>query len=235
MVNSMSLLTDQAAAPEKAPAPLIMSYLLMRVLIGVIAVLLPFALILANWIIGHGVQSSVSGYYYTPMRNIFVGSLCAIGVFLISYDGYDLADRAITDAAGLCAICIACFPTTPAHQPTARQVLIGDLHLTFACTAFVLLSVMAFRFAKRQPTPQGLTWWRRVQYAFGFTRPGDSQALAWERVVYRVSGGVILACVILIYPLSNAAAHSLLVLETIMLVSFGLSWFVKGRKILSGG
>ena len=38
-----------------------------------IAVLLPFALILANWVIGHGVQSSVSGYYYTPMRNIFVG------------------------------------------------------------------------------------------------------------------------------------------------------------------
>lgn len=235
MVNSMSLLRDPAAPREKAPAPLIMSYLLMRVLIGVIAVLLPFALILANWIIGHGVQSSVSGYYYTPMRNIFVGSLCAIGVFLISYDGYDLADRTITDVAGLCAICIACFPTTPAHQPTARQVLAGDLHLTFACTAFVLLSVMAFRFAKRQPTPPGLTWWRRVEYAFGFTDPGDSQALAWERVVYRVSGGMILTCVILIYPLSTAAAHSLLVLETIMLVAFGLSWFVKGRKILSGG
>jgi len=235
MVNSMSLLRDPAAPREKAPAPLIMSYLLMRVLIGVIAVLLPFALILANWIIGHGVQSSVSGYYYTPMRNIFVGSLCAIGVFLISYDGYDLADRTITDVAGLCAVCIAWFPTTPAHQPTARQVLIGDLHLTFACSAFVLLSVMAFRFAKRQPTPPGLTWWRRVEYAFGFTGPGDSQALAWERVVYRVSGGMILACVILIYPLSTAAARSLLVLETIMLVAFGLSWFVKGRKILSGG
>jgi len=232
---SRSRLSDPASAQRSAPVPLVMSYLLLRVLIGVIAVLLPFALILANWIIGHGVQSSVSGYYYTPMRNIFVGSLCAIGVFLISYDGYDLADRAITDVAGLCAICIACFPTTPAHQPTARQVLIGDLHLTFACAAFVLLSVMAFRFAKRQPTPQGLTGWQRVQYAFGFTGPGDSQALAWERVVYRVSGGVILACVILIYPLSSAAAHSLLVLETIMLVSFGLSWFVKGRKILSGG
>jgi len=235
MVNSMSLLRDTAAPREKAPAPLIMSYLLMRVLIGVIAVLLPFALILANWIIGHGVQSSVSGYYYTPMRNIFVGSLCAIGVFLISYDGYDLADRTITDVAGLCAICIACFPTTPAHQPTARQVLIGDLHLTFACSAFVLLSVMAFRFAKRQPTPPGLTWWCRVRYALGFTGRGESQAPAWERVVYRVSGGVILTCVILIYPLSTAAAHSLLVLETIMLVAFGLSWFVKGRKILSGG
>jgi hypothetical protein len=230
----MSLLRDPAAAQENAPAPLIMSYLLMRVLIGAIAVLLPFTLILVNWAIGHGFSSSMSGYYYTPMRNIFVGSLCAIGVFLISYDGYDLADRTITDAAGLCTICIAFFPTRPA-QPTARQVLIGDLHLTFACTAFVLLSVMAFRFAKRQPTPPGLGWWRRAEHALGFTGPGESQAPAWERVVYRVSGGVILISVILVYPLSAAATYSLLVLETVMLVFFGLSWFVKGRKILSGG
>jgi hypothetical protein len=235
MVNSMSLLRDPDAAQENAPTPVIMSYLLMRVLIGAIAVLLPFTLILVNWAIGHGFASSMSGYYYTPMRNIFVGSLCAIGVFLISYDGYDLADRTITDGAGLCTICIAFFPTRPAHQATARQVLIGDLHLTFACTAFVLLSVMAFRFAKRQPTPPGLGWWRRAEYALGFTGPGESQSPAWEQVVYRVSGAVILACVILVYPLSGAAAYSLLVLETIMLVFFGLSWFVKGRKILSGG
>jgi len=235
MVIGMSLLRDPATAQEKAPTPVIMSYLLMRLLIGVIAVLLPFILIVVNWGIGHGVQPSMSGYYYTPMRNIFVGSLCAIGVFLVSYDGYDLADRAITDAAGLCTVCVAFFPTTPADQPTARQVLVGDFHLTFACTAFVLLSVMAFRFAKREATPPGLAWWARVRYALGFTGPGESRARPWERVVYRVSGGVILICVLLVYPLSGVAAHSLLVLETVMLVSFGLSWFMKGRKILSGG
>jgi hypothetical protein len=49
----------------------------------------------------------------------------------------------------------------------------------------------------------------------------------------RVSGTVILTCVTLIEPLSTIAAYLLLVLETIMLVFFGLSWFVKGRKILS--
>jgi hypothetical protein len=52
--------------------------------------------------------------------------------------------------------------------------------------------------------------------------------------VYRVSGAVILVCLILAFALSSVA-YSLLVLETIILVSFGLSWFVKGRKILSGG
>jgi hypothetical protein len=44
----------------------------------------------------------------------------------------------------------------------------------------------------------------------------------------------VMACIALAYPLSTVR-YSLLVLETIMLVSFGLSWFVKGRKILSGG
>jgi hypothetical protein len=211
-----------------------MSYLLLRVLIGVIAVLLPFVLVLVNMAIGHGFQQSVSGYYYTTMRDTFVGSLCAIGVFLVSYDGYDLADRLITDAAGLCTICIAFLPTTPGNQPTARQVLIGDLHLTFAGAAFVLLSVMAFRFAKREPTRPGLTWWERVKHAFGFTGPGESGAARWELAAYRASGTVILLCIALAYPLSTVK-YSLLVLETIMLVSFGLSWFVKGRKILSGG
>src|ERR1700744_932378 len=121
MVIGMSLLSDQAPSREKAPVPLVISYLLMRVLIGVIAVLLPFALIGINWAIGHGFQSSLSSYYYTPMRNLFVGSLCAIGVFLVSYDGYDLADRTITDVAGLCTICIAFFPTAPGYRPTAQQ------------------------------------------------------------------------------------------------------------------
>ena len=230
----MSRLSDPAAAQRSAPLPLVMSYLLLRVLIGVIAVLLPFVLVLVNLAIGHGFQPSMSGYYYTAMRDTFVGSLCAIGVFLVSYDGYDLADRLITDVAGLCTICIAFFPTTPGNQPTARQVLIGDLHLTFASAAFVLLSVMAFRFAKREPTRPGLTWWKRVKYAFGFTGPGESGAARWELAVYRVGGTVILLCVALAYPLS-AVRYSLLVLETIMLVSFGLSWFVKGRKILFGG
>jgi hypothetical protein len=228
----VSQLTDPAAAREDAPAPLVMSYLLQRVLIGAIAVLLPFVLAGVNRALGHGFQPSMSGYYYTAMRDAFVGALCAIGVFLVSYDGYDLPDRLITDFAGLCTICVAFFPTTPGSHPTSRQVLIGDFHLGFACAAFVLLSAMAFRFAKREPTPSGLDWWQRARYALGFTRPGDSQATPWEQFVYRASGLVILICIILFRPLAPVR-YSLLVLEAIMLVAFGASWFVKGRKILS--
>lgn len=55
-------------------------------------------------------QGSVSGYYYTGVRDVLVGSLCAIGVFLFSYSGYDDWDKWLTNAAGLFAIGVR--PTT---------------------------------------------------------------------------------------------------------------------------
>ena len=36
---------------------------------------------------------SISSYYHSVMRDIFVGSLCAVGTFLISYRGYDKRDN----------------------------------------------------------------------------------------------------------------------------------------------
>jgi hypothetical protein len=56
----------------------------------------------------------MSGYYYTGMHNIFVGALCALGVFLVAYNGYDDLDRWITNIAGAAAIIVALFPTKPA-------------------------------------------------------------------------------------------------------------------------
>jgi hypothetical protein len=234
MVKRVPEVIEQAATQGNAPAPLVMSYLLQRFLIGVLAVLLPFVLILVNWVIGHGFQPSLSGYYYTPMRDIYIGTLCAIGVFLVSYYGYDLADRLITDFAGLGTILTALFPTTLGNPPTTRQVIIGDFHIGFAVATFVLLAVMALRFAKRERTPPGLPLWQRVRYAMGFTGPGDSTRPLWATVVFRVSGGVILICIALAWPLSTVT-YALLVLETMIMVTFGLSWFVKGRRLVAGG
>lgn len=226
------MVVERPATRGNAPVPMVMSYRLLRFLIGVLAVLLSPVLILVNWALGYGFQPSLSGYYYTPMRDIYIGTLCAIAVFLISYYGYDLGDRLITNFAGLGTILTAFFPTTPPYSPTAGQVIIGDFHIGFAVATFVLLAVMAFRFAKREPTPPGLTSWQRLRYALGFTGPGDSTTPWWATVVYRATGSAILVCIILAWPLSTVK-YSLLVLETIILLAFGLSWFVKGRKIFS--
>ncbi len=60
---------------------------LLRLGVGLIGTLLPVALIFFNWIAGDKVivPNSMSGSYYTSTRNLFVGSLCALGVFLIGY------------------------------------------------------------------------------------------------------------------------------------------------------
>jgi hypothetical protein len=234
MVNSV-LEQDAPAAPAaNATGLMVISYLQLRLYVGVIGVLLPWVLVIGNWAAGHGLQPSLSGYYYTPMRNIFVGALCGLAIFLVAYRGYDRSDSVITNVAGFCIIALALCPTTPPDSPKPRQVIVGDLHLLFACVAFVMLAVMALRFAKREPTPAGLSCWQAFGYAFGFTRAASSQTPRREVVTYRVCGFTILACVALIYPGSRLYSYSLLILETALMTAFGVSWFVKGGKLFAG-
>jgi hypothetical protein len=213
--------------------PMVMSYMTMRKFVGGIGILLPFVLYVGNQIIGYGVQPSMSGYYYTPMRNIFIGALCALAIFLITYDGWDRADTVITNVAGIGTVGTALCPTSPVNA-TGHQAVVGIFHLSFAGFTFVLLAVMSLRFAKRVPTPAGLSFWQRVCYALGFTPPGSSRTTTAELVTYRVSGFTLLVCLALIYPMSKVYSDSLLVLEMIMLVSFGVAWLVKGTTLLRG-
>src|SRR5215467_3411619 len=68
--------------------PLVFSYLSLRKAVGIIGFLLPSVLAIGKILLqGFGpqgaiLQSSISSYYYTNVRDIFAGSLCAIGVFL---------------------------------------------------------------------------------------------------------------------------------------------------------
>jgi len=60
------------------------SYLSLRKAVGWIGMSLPFVLMLGVILIFNGnlIQESISHYYYTGMRNVFVGALCAVGLFL---------------------------------------------------------------------------------------------------------------------------------------------------------
>jgi hypothetical protein len=212
---------------------MILSYLQLRLYVGIIGVLLPWVLFIGTWADGYGVKPSLSGYYYTPTRNIFVGALWGIAVFLVAYNGYDRADGIITNIAGVCTFGVSLCPTTPGN-PAVHQVVIGDLHLTFACVAFTLLAVMALRFANHEPTPAGLPFRQALGYAFGLTRAATAGTPRWAVITYRACGFTILVCVALIYPGSLVYGYSLLILETILLTAFGVSWFIKGRKALIG-
>ncbi len=56
-------------------------------------------------------QRSVSAYYYTPARAVFVACLCAIGACLVVYRGNTDAEDVALNASGLLAFVVAFVPT----------------------------------------------------------------------------------------------------------------------------
>jgi hypothetical protein len=196
----------------------VISYLALRKLVGLIGLLLPFVLMVGNVVMSRTRPDSMSGYYYTPMRNIFVGALCALGVFLVAYDGGDKVDRWITNVAGFCAIGVAFCPTKPSGPLATWQNVVGDVHVVFAASTFVALGVMALRFAK--------------------DGEGSQTAPRSDIITYRLCGIVIFACVVLAISsnfLPSAVFASwpvLFILEAIAVVAFGVSWIVKGTTML---
>jgi hypothetical protein len=108
---------------------------------------------------------------------------------------------------------------------------VGTFHLAFAAAVFLMLGLMSLRFATRTAMPPGLPLRERIGYALGFTPPGRSTATAAEIGVYRVSGFVILIGVAIFYPMTKAGWDWLLVLEAVMLVAFGVAWFLKGTTL----
>jgi hypothetical protein len=239
--------------------PLIVSYLTLRRVVGWVAVLLPVVLLISNAFFTKDFKiyvssrifvfsnwpGSVSGYYYTSMRDVFVGSLCALGVFLIGYNGYDRADRWITNLAGVCAIGVALCPTKPSGAASQLQIDIGIVHVVFAISVITLMGVMALRFAKTGPGNKERPLKERVRVGLGFgnTWPDDNDDERIRRkkrsnVVYRFCGFLILLCVASgigqnFLPTSIKKIQPWLFwIETIAILAFGLSWFVKGRALL---
>src|SRR5262249_41053665 len=146
---------------------------------GYLGIALPFVLVLGQVVLRclPVVQDSISAYYHTDMRNILVGDLCAIAVFLVACKGYSPVDAIFGDLAGICAVGVALFPTNRAGYP---KTIISMLHATFASLLFLLLAIFCLvLFTKtapgNTPTPEKLT----------------------RNIVYKVCGWVILVCIVL--------------------------------------
>ncbi len=210
--------TTNVAAPS-----LVLSYLGLRKAIGILGIALPFVLVIGKFVLqGPGIEPSISDYY-TVMRNVFVGTLCAIGVFLISYSGYERVDNIAGNMACIFAIGVALFPTTPSHDPTQLARIIGYVHYGFA--AAFLLTLAYFSLALFRKTD--------------LSKPMTAKKLQRNRV-YTVCGYTILWCIVLLalkaLILRGSAIERLdpvFLLEATAVVSFGISWLVKGEALLN--
>jgi hypothetical protein len=218
--SNRRLVMNQQSGPQD---PLVLSYLGLRKAVGIIGFALPFVLAFGKILLqGPGRQSSISGYYYTDMRDVFVGSLCAIGIFLMSCRGYDSRDEIAGRLACLFAIGVALFPTTPYMSATPRDRIIGVVHLSFAALLFLTLAYFSLAlFTKTVPDKAPTR--RKLQ----------------RNIVYRVCGYTILASVLSVAVVELTPVKALVErltpvfwLESLAIVAFGVSWLTKGETIL---
>jgi hypothetical protein len=202
---------------------MVLSYLALRKAVGLVGFLLPFVLALGHFFeVGFKFEASISAYYWTNMHDVFVGSLCAIAVFLASYHGPEKADDIAGDLACVSALGVALVPTTPVN-PSGYEF--GPMHLAFATVFFLVLSYFCLvLFRKTDPT-----------------KPPTPEKLKRNKV-YAACGYTMLACIALVAVLKLTALGYALVayspvfwLESIAILAFGVSWGTKGEAILKDG
>lgn len=120
---------------------------------------------------GGAVLMSVSAYYFTGARDVFVASLCAIGACLIIHRGRSDTEDALLNLSGYLAFVVAFVPTTPAQAvydpgaqvaqvPIAPDVGASITQNTWAAlavglVAFVLEMVLMPQRERRRHTRQG--------------------------------------------------------------------------------
>ncbi len=199
-------------------AQLLVSHLTLRRVVGVLGVLLPVLLVVGCLVLGSRpvLQESISDYYRTAARDVFVGILFVIAWFLFAYRGYDRKDDVAGNLACLFALGVALFPGT------SEKTGILVVHLVSAGALFLVLSYFSlFLFTK---TAKGVPPTRQKKLRNG---------------VYVVCGVVMLVCIAsaaayyaFLRTTSIAAIRPAFWLESVALWAFGCSWFVKGETLL---
>ncbi|MCW3071114.1 MAG: hypothetical protein JWO44_1004 [Bacteroidetes bacterium] len=224
-LNQNSINMDQSPT-RPSNDQLIINYMILRKIVGLLGIALPFILLFYSLIMKEGLQISISHYYHTDMRNIFVGTLCMVSVFLYSYKGFDHRDKITSRLACIFGLGVAFFPTTfkTIGNCEASTNFIGYIHLACACGFFLSLtyySLFLFTESDKKKTEQTLE--KRIR-----------------NIIYKICGSVMLICVVVIIlylflPGLRCRFYHLKPVfwsEAVALWAFGFSWFVKGEAIL---
>ncbi len=205
---------------------LIISYKLLRKLIGSIGVFLPIILGIAMYFFDKDnyIQDSISDYYGTELRDIFVGFLFVLGFFLFSYKGYKTPERGIfyndnfyANLGGIFALLVAIFPTT-SECDTVRKI-----HLTSAVLLFAVFTYFCLVIFRRGVAISAQTKMKKIRNKFYF----------WCGIliiIFVVGAGLSF---FLMDEETRRKTDIIFWCETFALWVFGGSWLIKGEAALT--
>jgi hypothetical protein len=217
------------------------SYLLIRATVGVIGIALPILLMVGEGFFQGSIHArgSLSAYYHSPMRDMFVGGLCVVGVLLLTYLAGQphTVDFVFSTIAGVAIIGVVAMPTNRPDLPDGaplcgphtnpeppdcssvestfgeHQVAVG--HAICGVVFIASLLVVCLAFAHRERVDRNKPGWALVHY----TCAGAMVvAAAWW-----VIGTWLEVDIFTLQPLY--------VCEVVSVWAFGVSWFLKGDAL----
>lgn len=199
----------------------IRSYVALRKAVGWIGISLPIILAVGRILLEPEntklFEESISHYYHTGMRDVFVGSMFAVALFLFFYNGPTEADNIVGNIAALSAVGVALFRTTPAFLSEEQVDGLGTVH--FICaglffTCLIIFSLYLFPRGNRneEETEKRKRVKRRIFYTCG---------------LIMISAVLTIAIYIQFFDNGN---HLPIVFwgEFVALIAFGFSWLTNG-------
>ncbi|WP_328812011.1 DUF998 domain-containing protein [Rhodococcus sp. NBC_00297] len=193
------------------------TYFALRAAMAIMAVGLP--LLLVAWSLldpDLPVLGSMSEYYYSPARDVFVGVLSGTGIALICYRGHGTLENGLLNAAGAFLVVVALVPTDPPGQSDFGLRM--TVHAVAAVAFFVSFAVSVWRCADDTLDP---------------SRDSERRIRRYRRA-YRV-----VAVVVVVAPASALAlvlvlrqgALAVLVVEAVAVMTFGVYWALKSYEL----
>lgn len=195
----------------------IISYLTLRKFIGLLGIALPVIMVAGGMLTTKSfmVEQSISNYYHTGMRDIFVGILFVLGFFLLSYKGYQAIDDISGNLGFVFAIGVALCPTGPEHP------VMHALHAIFATllfAIFIFFSLYLFRKGSKPDSTTSRKKSRNIVYL-----------VCGIVMIISVSGVGICLTFLSLTQLENT--NIVFWLESVALWAFGISWLTKGKVL----
>jgi hypothetical protein len=131
------------------------------------------------------VQTSLSAYYWTPARPVFVGALFAVGACLVIYRGNSATEDTILNFAGYLAVVVALVPILPPDANPETWAATGVGSNVAALLAIAVVALVAQLVVQRRLFVAGTGTWAKVMWFVGVAvLAGLAAAFVWQRALF---------------------------------------------------